>query len=53
MSPDYVVVGLDSKVTYDKLATAVLLIRAGATFIGTNSDSNLPNQRGWFLGQVL
>ena len=50
MSPDYVVVGLDSKVTYDKLATAVLLIRAGATFIGTNSDSNLPNQRGMVPG---
>lgn len=49
-APDYVVVGLDSKVTYDKLATAVLVIRAGATFIGTNSDSNLPNQRGMVPG---
>lgn len=49
-SPDYVVVGLDSEVTYDKLATAVLLIRAGATFVGTNSDSNLPNQRGMVPG---
>lgn len=45
--PDYVVVGLDSQVTYAKLETAVLLIRAGATFIGTNADSNLPNERGW------
>ena len=44
------VVGLDSEVTYDKLATAVLLIRAGATFVGTNSDSNLPNQRGMVPG---
>lgn len=49
-SPDYVVVGLDSEVTYEKLATAVLLIRVGATFIGTNSDSNLPNQRGMVPG---
>lgn len=49
-SPDYVVVGLDSEVTYDKLATAVLLIRDGATFIGTNADSNLPNQRGMVPG---
>lgn len=49
-NPDYVVVGLDSEVTYEKLATAVLLIRAGATFIGTNSDSNLPNQRGMVPG---
>lgn len=49
-APDYVVVGLDSQVTYDKLATAVLLIRDGATFIGTNADSNLPNQRGMVPG---
>lgn len=48
--PDYVVIGLDSHVTYDKLATAVLLIRAGAIFIGTNSDSNLPDQRGMVPG---
>lgn len=49
-APDYVVVGLDSHVTYAKLETAVLLIRAGATFIGTNADSNLPNERGMVPG---
>lgn len=48
--PDYVVVGLDSNVTYHKLETAVLLIRAGARFIGTNADSNLPNERGMVPG---
>ncbi|WP_267202672.1 TIGR01457 family HAD-type hydrolase [Limosilactobacillus kribbianus] len=48
--PDYVVVGLDTAVTYAKLETAVLLIRAGATFIGTNADSNLPNERGMTPG---
>ena len=48
--PDYVVVGLDSQVTYAKLETAVLLIRAGATFIGTNADSNLTNERGMVPG---
>lgn len=48
--PDYVVVGLDSQVTYAKLETAVLLIRAGAIFIGTNADSNLPNERGMVPG---
>lgn len=48
--PDYVVVGLDSQVTYAKLETAVLLIRAGATFIGTNADSNLPNEKGMVPG---
>ena len=48
--PDYVVVGLDSQVTYAKSETAVLLMRAGATFIGTNADSNLPNERGMVPG---
>lgn len=49
-NPTYVVVGLDSHVTYDQLATAVLLIRAGATFVGTNPDSNLPNEKGMVPG---
>ncbi|WP_137597491.1 TIGR01457 family HAD-type hydrolase [Paucilactobacillus kaifaensis] len=48
--PDYVVVGLDSDVTYHKLELAVLAIRNGATFIGTNADSNLPNERGMVPG---
>ena len=48
--PDFVVVGLDSHVTYEKLEKAVLLIRAGAKFIGTNADSNLPNERGMVPG---
>lgn len=49
-NPDYVVVGLDNAINYHKLATAVLAIRAGATFIGTNADSNLPNQYGMVPG---
>lgn len=48
--PDYVVVGLDSDVTYHKFELAVLAIRNGATFIGTNADSNLPNERGMVPG---
>lgn len=48
--PDYVVVGLDSKVTYEKLTVATLAIQKGATFIGTNSDKNLPTQRGLVPG---
>lgn len=48
--PAFVVVGLDSHVTYDQLASAVLLIRAGAKFVGTNPDSNLPNERGMVPG---
>lgn len=48
--PDYVVVGLDTHVTYQKFETAVLAIRNGATFVGTNADSNLPNERGMVPG---
>ena len=48
--PEYVVVGLDTSVTYEKLEKAVLLIRNGAKFIGTNADSNLPNERGMVPG---
>lgn len=44
--PDYVVVGLDTDVTYHKLELATLAIRNGAKFIGTNPDSNLPSERG-------
>lgn len=48
--PEYVVVGLDSDVTYEKFAKAILAIRKGATFIGTNSDSNIPKARGLMPG---
>ncbi|WP_295729981.1 TIGR01457 family HAD-type hydrolase [uncultured Limosilactobacillus sp.] len=48
--PDYVVVGLDTAVTYNKFEKAVLAIRNGAKFIGTNADSNLPNERGMVPG---
>lgn len=48
--PDYVVVGLDTQVTYQKFETAVLSIRNGAIFIGTNADSNLPNEKGMVPG---
>lgn len=49
-NPDYVVVGLDSDVTYHKFEVATLAIRNGAKFIGTNSDSNIPNERGMLPG---
>lgn len=48
--PDYVVVGLDSEVTYEKLTTATLAIRQGALFIGTNPDKNIPTERGLIPG---
>ena len=45
-NPDYVVVGLDTDVTYHKLELATLAVRNGAKLIGTNPDSNLPSERG-------
>ncbi|KJW11988.1 TIGR01457 family HAD-type hydrolase [Levilactobacillus spicheri] len=48
--PAYVVVGLDSDVTYEKFAKAILAIKRGSTFIGTNSDSNIPKARGLMPG---
>lgn len=49
-TPDYVVVGLDSDVTYEKLVKATLAIQKGALFIGTNPDKNIPNERGLLPG---
>ncbi len=43
---DFVVCGKDEALSWDKLATATLNIRAGAKFIGTNADSTLPTERG-------
>jgi len=43
---DYVICGLDRGLSWDKLATATLNIRAGATFIGTNPDTTLPTESG-------
>lgn len=48
--PDYVVVGLDTQVTYEKIATATLAIQKGAHFIGTNPDKNIPTDRGLLPG---
>jgi 4-nitrophenyl phosphatase len=43
---DIVVCGKDETLTWAKLATASLNIRAGATFIGTNADTTLPTEHG-------
>ena len=48
--PDYVVVGLDTAVTYEHFVTATLAIQKGATFIGTNPDKNIPTERGLLPG---
>lgn len=46
----YVVVGLDRQLTWDKLRVAALAIRAGATFVGTNPDTTLPTEEGLVPG---
>lgn len=47
---DYVVIGLDRNITYEKLSKAVLAVRAGATFISTNADKALPTEKGLLPG---
>nr|WP_236671912.1 TIGR01457 family HAD-type hydrolase [Enterococcus sp. BWB1-3] len=49
-SPDYVIVGLDTGITYEKFVKATLAIRRGAVFIGTNPDKNIPTERGLLPG---
>ena len=48
--PDYVVIGIDKKITWEKLNTAVMNIRAGAKFIGTNPDTTYPTENGVGVG---
>lgn len=47
---DYVIMGLDREITYEKLAKAVLQVRGGAKFIATNGDVALPTERGMMPG---
>lgn len=47
---DYVVIGLDREITYEKLAQACLAIREGAVFVSTNSDIAIPTERGFLPG---
>jgi 4-nitrophenyl phosphatase len=47
---EYVVVGMDFTVCYERLAQATFQIRAGAEFIGTNPDRSFPSERGIMPG---
>lgn len=47
---DFVVMGLDRTIEYEKLAVGALEIRKGATFIATNGDVALPTERGFLPG---
>ncbi len=40
---DYVVIGMDRQLTYEKLKNAALAIRAGARFISSNPDPSYPD----------
>jgi len=45
-----VLVGLDRKLSYEKMATASLAIGRGARFLGTNADRSFPSERGFEPG---
>ncbi len=47
---DFVVMGLDRTITYEKLTRGALNIRKGARFIATNGDVALPTERGFLPG---
>lgn len=47
---DYVVIGIDRHITYEKLAKACLAVRQGAQLISTNSDVAIPTERGLVPG---
>ncbi|GGJ62547.1 TIGR01457 family HAD-type hydrolase [Virgibacillus salexigens] len=47
---DFVVIGIDRDITYEKLAKASIAVRNGATFISTNGDVAIPNERGLLPG---
>lgn len=44
------VVGLDRRLSYDRLAAAVLAVRRGARFVATNDDATYPMPDGQYPG---
>lgn len=47
---DFVVMGIDRQINYEKLAKACIAIRNGARFISTNSDIAIPTEKGFLPG---
>ncbi|MCM3061215.1 MULTISPECIES: TIGR01457 family HAD-type hydrolase [Bacillus] len=47
---DFVVVGIDRSITYEKLAVGAIAIRQGAQFVSTNGDIAIPTERGLLPG---
>lgn len=48
--PSFVVVGLDRRLTYRRLAAACVAIRNGAQLIAANADPAYPVEDGWWPG---
>ncbi|MGG4264621.1 TIGR01457 family HAD-type hydrolase [Peribacillus simplex] len=48
--PDFLVMGIDRGVNYEKLSKACLAVRNGAVFISTNGDIAIPTERGLLPG---
>ena len=47
---DFVICGLDRKLTWEKLADASLHLHCGAKFIASNADTSLPTEQGPVVG---
>ena len=45
--PDFVVLGFDTTLTYDKLWTLCNLVRAGIPYVATHPDYNCPTETGF------
>lgn len=45
-----VIVGLDTKISYERLRDAVVAVRSGARFIATNADATYPTPEGPWPG---
>lgn len=48
--PDFLVMGIDRGVNYEKLSKACLAVRNGAVFISTNGDIAIPTEQGLLPG---
>jgi 4-nitrophenyl phosphatase len=47
---EFVVMGIDHSISYEKLSVACLAVRNGATFLSTNGDIAIPTERGLLPG---
>ncbi|UOR11821.1 TIGR01457 family HAD-type hydrolase [Halobacillus amylolyticus] len=47
---DYVIIGIDRNISYEKLSMACLNVRNGAKLISTNKDAAIPTDRGMLPG---